>query len=91
MQRYSKQLGSNLSGLEDRLKADRSKQASADQREHLALCELALLLVGLITSFMYNYTLQESQIARDFIMLLAAQAVIPQSQHSQQPCLSGLP
>ena len=33
MQQYSKQLGSNLSGLEDRLKADRSKQAAANQRE----------------------------------------------------------
>ena len=42
MQQYSKQLGSNLSGLEDRLKADRSRQATADQREHrsssLRLC-----------------------------------------------------
>ena len=33
MQQYSQQLGSNLAGLEDRLKADRSRQAAADQRE----------------------------------------------------------
>lgn len=31
MQQYSQRLGSNLSGLEDRLKADRSKQASQSE------------------------------------------------------------
>ena len=43
MQQYSKQLGSNLSGLEDRLKADRSRQATADQREYCSssLCQCA--------------------------------------------------